>query len=295
MIPVTTTPTAVVADFWADFVEFLRQQLAARGHEVEPGATDQQLCIQFLNLLKRLIPPEPRRVLVSDVLACPEEVRAGFDLLKAKIFEGLDLTPHLSRRIGRHCNDPLLNDWGLHHLHLGINVDTEGFVEQGDLILLARFAPGVAYLIDIVRHRQWTNTDYMEILHRNWPASIERHRLYGVQVDATPTSDEVSVARRKRFNTLVRTKDGTVYAPPGGGISGAGSSMEVVRRLDWYRIQIKEWENIVREGASRFLEQAARRGSSPTLPLMFKLMIDREGRAIAVEPSQRLAWVLGEV
>ena len=59
--------------------------------------------------------------------------------MTAKIRKGEDLT-HLSKRItDLDYNDALLNDCGIHHLHLGIDVDDSGFDTRIGPLLFVHF------------------------------------------------------------------------------------------------------------------------------------------------------------
>lgn len=51
---------------------------------------------------------------------CPSELQFGLDLVMTNIEQGVDLGPYLSKKIADlDYDDDLLNDWGVHHLHLG--------------------------------------------------------------------------------------------------------------------------------------------------------------------------------
>lgn len=67
----------------------------------------------------------------------------------------------------------MLNDWGIYHLHLGTTIQSDGFVEQdNDELLFARITPTKFYLINVMKHGDWERKLIVEILHSNWPETI---------------------------------------------------------------------------------------------------------------------------
>jgi hypothetical protein len=96
-----------------------------------------------------------------------------------------DLTKYLSRRVStgfalplkpavkqlarlQHL-DLLLNDWGIHHLHISTAVAADGFVNRNDPLLFAMFEPEMAYLLDIGTHSSFVDQRLAEIAVENWP------------------------------------------------------------------------------------------------------------------------------
>ena len=142
----------------------------------------------YFNWLHRLVPARPRQIhrsrsLLANPLAADPVHRQGLDQLIEKIENGTDIAPHLSRGIlcGFKPKDPtkpkallkrpdldlLLNDWGIHHLHISTKLDKDGFVERRPShpprpLLFGIFRPDAAYLIDLMQHGDWTHTHLLE-------------------------------------------------------------------------------------------------------------------------------------
>jgi hypothetical protein len=142
-----------------------------------------------VNWSHRFIPPRPRRVHLSKVLqdnplVSDLEHRQALEALIEKIRTGAILTSHLSDRVlrGYEPADPskpkalskrkdldlLLNDWLIHHLHIGPTLKRSGFF-GGDLMLFAAFKPHDAYLIDLMGHGNWEHEHLIEVIVREWP------------------------------------------------------------------------------------------------------------------------------
>ncbi len=154
-----------------------------------------ELLAIYVNWLERLVPARPRQVhrskaLSENPLAVHPVNRPGFDQLIEKIKNGANILPHLSRGIlhgfkgpdstkpkalsKRRDLDLLLNDWGVHHLHIGTKLGPDGFVERKRSkppkpILFAVFRPNDAYLIDLMQHGNWAHEHLVEVMVREWP------------------------------------------------------------------------------------------------------------------------------
>lgn len=142
----------VSMDFHSDWIALLRERLEEAGYttgQEEEG----EICHLYFNAGKRMVPAQPRRIHLSREFRCPPDHATGLRFLEDKIRNGADLTPHLSRKILKlSYNDPILNDWGIHHFHLGLTHDAKGLIEGTPYILLARVTNDQFYMIDVVRH-----------------------------------------------------------------------------------------------------------------------------------------------
>src|SRR4051812_44833427 len=111
----------------ADFLEDLRAALAGRlrraKFKLSKKATAQAVCIAYFNLQKRYIHRKARPVLRSPKIlssAYPAWMFAALDRLAAISDSGGDLNRYQSDSLRKPTfHDALLNDWGIHHLHLG--------------------------------------------------------------------------------------------------------------------------------------------------------------------------------
>lgn len=140
------------------------------------------------NWRARQISVRPRTVHQSAEFAkspASEEHAEALEMICAKIEAGRDLAPHLSKSsrivihpgelddVAHHLRrdrDLLLAGWGVHHLHLGLENESEGsFVERTDDLLFVIFRPDDAYLLNIYPHQSWGRQDMVRIAIRNWP------------------------------------------------------------------------------------------------------------------------------
>ena len=141
-----------------------------------------------MNWRSRLIAPAPRGVLRStafDVNPLFKQRVRGISEIISDIEQGRELTRYLSRtvRVGfalprdprqkhlgrRQDLDLLLNDWGIHHLHVSTQVESDGFVRRDGPIIFAIFKPNLAYLIDIMKHGDWACEHMIRVIVDTWP------------------------------------------------------------------------------------------------------------------------------
>jgi hypothetical protein len=211
----------VEINFLADGSDFLRSQLQAIGYSASATESPEQVSLNYFNLLKRLIPSYPRQVLVSNKFSCPQELEMGLEIIKKKIRNGEDLRPHLSRKIENlDYNDALLNDWGIHHLHLGTSLNASGFITGTGPLVFARFDNERAFLINVMEHDNWSRQELIRILHENWPDSISSFRLDRIRkLTYVPSDTDIKDLRQAKIQTFVQLEEGVVYAPLGGSYS----------------------------------------------------------------------------
>lgn len=190
-------------NLYQDWVSLLRSELNKSGYQDKPYG-DKEVSQIYLNRQKRLISQKPREVLKSVTFQCPDKVKEGLNMVENAISKGQDLTPHLSENIrSPKYNDYLLNDWGIHHLHLGTTMRPNGFIKREGPLLFCRFDENTAYLISIQPHGSWTEQDMIRVLHKNWPESIAHFRLNDTAESTRSISDQdIKVSREKIQTTL---------------------------------------------------------------------------------------------
>jgi hypothetical protein len=217
------------------------------------------LLITYLAWIGRLIPRAPRVVHQSrEMLASPKtaEHAADLEILIAKIRNGEDLRPHLSKRVAtayvpeakaadmgnqqRADRDVLLAAWGLHHLHLSSELDTDGeWVKRGADLLIGAFDATNAYLVGIYPHGSWALKELMEIVVRNWPdAGLVLAPMSGTRLASPEPTDEERLELHNAGVTVLLEIDGVVYAPIGQ--TAAGTPMMVTRAVNDFMWHLRD-------------------------------------------------------
>ncbi len=250
------------------------------------------LLITYLNWRHRLISQQPRSIFRSKTLrANPLSFDPDYGVALERMCElikrGGDLKPHLSRRIktgyvgppggqlGKRSDlDLLLNDWGIHHLHLSTTLEPDGFVRRTKPVLIGAFERDNAYLIDILpNHHSWTREYIAHILIGNWPRSSFVREVKGVLgVNPAPSDNERGELRNAGINTGLLKHRGKFYEIGVGGLTSAGTATRntlaanaIMRSLASFR------EHLIRN-PSYIVDDLRRRGYDP--PLMPRLRLE---------------------
>jgi hypothetical protein len=221
------------------------------------------LLILYRNWMRRLIKPQPRSVRKSNAFQqnpIVAERSGALSTIVRDIEIGKDLTKYLSRDVkvgtqtpGKHRGrrrdlDLMLNDWGIHHLHISTQLEEDGFVERGGPLLFAVFKPSTAYVIDVMQHRNWTRDHVLHVIAKEWPNEglvyeIKSQVLPVMGVAHNYTDRERATLRKKHINAGFEV-GGKVFMPA-GGLSSAGTAIEAVVAVDKLLADLTVFENAV--------------------------------------------------
>jgi hypothetical protein len=253
----------LIADFRADLNSMARQYLDE--HAPEDMIADNEVLIRYFDSLRRWPVPQPRKLHIAHDFHCPDEVKVGWDVLRAKVTRGESILPHLSMRHSSLANlDGLLNDWGVHHLHLGTKPHAKDarYVRRTKRVLLALITEEDFYAINVLpSHGGWEAKDIIESLHRNWPCCLASYKIGGIRADDL---DDVSrrQLRRSNIGTFTCVSDGTTYGAIGGGVVSSGVSFIAVRRAAQALQEVKRLQTMVQNQIEKFLAYLRPRGYS---------------------------------
>ncbi|MFW9878097.1 MAG: hypothetical protein ACFFG0_33875 [Candidatus Thorarchaeota archaeon] len=210
-----------------DFKEILKAMISENSKRLKEMKYEQkikildnadELCLLHMNLNRRLIESKPRAILKSKEFNCPKELENNLRDLENRIIKGEDLTPFLSRKLKKlDFPDATLNEWGIYHLHLGGFKGPKRLSWGQNEILFAIFDENHFYFIQVLTHKDWTNKEIINIVHRNWPSLIARFKIRTNSFEKTSDSDR-ELWRKGGTNTPIIMDDGTTYFCPGGGM-----------------------------------------------------------------------------
>ncbi len=239
-------------------IEVARDLPKFRAREKELSALETGDLLEiYMNWKHRQVHPHPRRVWYSaelserirtnDGLYAPVEsqfrelvkiITNGEDLLSRKILspgivrKPYQLTPDCSHLNREDHLDLMLNEQGIHHLHLpGLER------KKGAPIVFAIFDASHAFLLDLARHDEYQTDRFARISYENWP---QRHFL-NMKVDhfMDGKGNEIDLndqqrtdARNDAINIGIKMADHTYLWPRAGGIMANGFAQAVVRRSD---------------------------------------------------------------
>jgi len=235
--------------FEEDIVQAIEQlvPVGVRGRDAIASMSATEAWDRYANWTSRLVEMMPRKVLVSRELesALPNiENKNAVRKVLQEIARGEDLRPRLSKLTmsfydetptsgqlhKRQDLDLLLNDWGIHHLHLG-EAQVGTFSNRSKNLLFVSFVGANAYVIDVLPHNDWVNERLLKVIAENWPGDdagviFEAKGIVGL-------AEPVAAASRRGLRgagvSVLFEYNGTVYLPRGGLTTG-GTSMHVGMR-----------------------------------------------------------------
>lgn len=244
-------------DLFSDWANLVRQNLSSQLFNVN-GINNDEISILHYTLKKRLIFNKPRKIHKSNVFTCPRNLQDGLELLENKIENGENLRPHQSRLLQDLENkDGLLFDWDIHHFHLGTVIESDGFIKRTGPLLYALIDENNVYFIDILNHGQWTNQNLLNIIHQNWPDTIDNFRIKDsnvVGLEHNAADEEINALRRANINVLIEVQPGVIYIGPGGGLVASGHSGAAVNSHLDNLTNLKDLENSIKADPEAFLQ-----------------------------------------
>lgn len=211
---------------------------------------------KYLYLKKRLISNTPRRVLYSKEFTCSKKLKKVVEEIKNKIENGIDINPYLSKKKNNiDFNDGLLNDWNIHHLHLGKDSGEE-FVERTKELLFVKFDKNNAYFINVYKHGAWAKQEMVRIIHNNWPESIKAFKLEGVKSTVSKFSDkDYSELRNAGISTIIQLDENISYLSLGMGYMSSGHNAEIVMLCNKYRNTLVMYEEYIQKNINYIAKQ----------------------------------------
>lgn len=291
--------SAVQADLFEDFADILRSELRKAG--VSGISSDPHVvCRRFENYHRRRVSVQPREVHRAQPFHFPseseiseQELRSRIDTVAKKAEKGRDLNPHLSRKLSDiSYNDGILNDWGIHHFHLGDKVESDGFIERTGELLYARVTDGHFYMIGVYGHDSFSDKDLIRVEHNNWPEVIEKFRLpEDIELLYSYDDDQIQQTRDAGVQVAVELDDGTVYMHPGGGYASTGEGIDDVLVANSLKKVFSQLESQLEKDAQDLIKDANKSGFDIEPPMNLKLKIDGT-RAFAVEMDSNAAFPL---
>ena len=214
-------------NLYDDWLNQLSTKLTREGYDVS-NMKKSELPYKYFNMLNKKLVQIPRQVLISkELYQSPyyNKYKKVINYLKSLIEKGEDISAYLSKKIDSiDYNDGLLNDWGIHHLHLSTEKESNSkFNKRTGELLFVRFQNTKAYFINIYKHNNWAKKEVIQIVHRNCEEDFRTFRLEGVLSLHSRIEDRnYQKLRNKNINVPIEVEEGVVYMGFGFGITTSG-------------------------------------------------------------------------
>ena len=267
------------ADFEADWTAQIKRRMTERWGTEVAQIKDRDVAAYYFESFRRSITKQSRDLRIADDFHCPSQEEAVWKALQHKIVGGGDLNPHLSARHRSLFNrDGMLAEWGVHHFHLGTELDPRNpnYVKRSGLLVFALVDEHVFYAINVHRHGEWELPSIVETLHRNWPEAISKYQLRGIRAEELQPQERRTL-RKNGLQAAVSTADGTIYGSIGGPISCAGVKFESRRNADIWAHQIRGLQSGLQDQLCRLMPTLEQRGYAGEAEIEAELTITKDG------------------
>ena len=263
-------------------------EIVRLGYSASNNEPINSISYKFFSIKQRRIEPRPRRVHESAEFTHPVDHSAGYSALKEKIQLGEDLSPHLSKSLlDEGYKDMLLNDWGIHHFHLGTAIDNTGFAQRTGPLLFAWVSEDEFFCIKVLLHGSWSQQELIQIIYKNWPQLIAANCIKTKHSSAYFLSDEdISKYRKLRIQTFIEIEPNVVCGITGGGYSAAGTSLKAQTQSMKYEQLVLNLECQVRENIDIYARLIAKEEFVSGKPLSLNLCVDSDGFYLTEAASQ---------
>jgi hypothetical protein len=198
--------------------------------------------LRWADFRLRYVEAYPRQVAFSNKFpksTLPPCAKEGLLKLIERFQKGADVNPYQGRGLtmrndtsgsARHARtDLLFADWGVLHFHLSDEAVPLGryYCKPSDYLALCLVGSDVAAIIDVIRHpdrRGFADPGVFETIARSWPGYVEQFRAKAAIGAGRVLSGAERTALREGGVSSFIELDGSVYFPPGGGITSASTA-----------------------------------------------------------------------
>lgn len=216
----------ICINLYGSIEDICKQQLVKAGFRL-PKKTPNGYLPLLLNMKKRIIEPRKRAVHFHSALSVPENNRSGFTTLINKMKLGHNINGYQSHHLERiDFHDDFLNDFGLHHFHLGETTQKTGkhkhYIERTGNTVFAKVDQNDIYLLGVFGHNSgekefiYSDEQLLRSLYNEWPYLLEKFRVRGVTGHAL-SPEERNTLRSKGANVITTLSDEIAIMSPGGG------------------------------------------------------------------------------
>ena len=211
-----------------------------------------ELIVNYFNEMNKLIKQNTTTVKISDEIKQNQYYIENIEIIEKikKNFEegdNLELNRRLSKKsIVAHDQDLLLNNWGIHHFHLGDNIQNN-FYQRTNELLFVKIENDSVYFLEIKEHNNFSSIDFLKIIHNNWSNIIENYMIKDmIDIQPKPNETEIMELWKNGIQIAVTFIDNNYnevsYLPINGGTNINNQSLSTIFLLtkinrDCYNIE----------------------------------------------------------
>ncbi|TGL19735.1 hypothetical protein EHQ47_16700 [Leptospira bourretii] len=162
------------------------------------------------------------------------------------------------------AQDGLLFEFGITHLHLGLEPDQKRpvLIKSTKEVVYCIFNDIEVYFLILAGHGLWADIALLELVQSEFPNLLKRWEYNGSSGFKKPLDPKKRLEFRKAgVNTLIEV-NGKSYFPLGGGINSAGTSSQSIMKADQMFQHYKDIEaqlkNTIKENSQKIQEENKR-------------------------------------
>jgi hypothetical protein len=291
-------------DFIKDLEIIAEDMLVHYGVDYSTTASGEDIIRMYLNVWFKLIEQQPRQVIKSSKLQnriFDYDTQKGLIEIENKFLQGDNLNQHLSKMVLNDGEYPdyLFFDWGIYHLHLGVQPDTDDyrFVERTGNVLFLIITNDKAYFIDVRLHGKsepaaFVRKDLLQIVADEWSWLLDRYRLPDVNDIENEINhpEQIKKMRKSGINTIHMINN-KAYVPPGGGLTTNEASIKVAREYNRLYYMAKNAMKYVTDNRAEVDQILLQYQEYNPEKANFHLCLGREGFYIVEQQTKALIYL----
>ena len=249
-----------------DWINIVESEIEQDGLVIPKGTNLNSKIIKYFTYLRKKAPKGPLNVIKSKEFNCEAEFLPAINEIERIFNAGGDYSPYLSKQVDQFRDDLMFNDWGILHLHLGTELESNGrYIQRTGPLLFVYFNENNVYFINVFPHSKWTNREVLQTIYDNWPEILKPFIMDGVK-DVKPdyTEEQHFRLRRSGLNALIPLTDNggdkIVIMAPGMGITASGDSLNDVRQYQQITKNFRLMEDEIRENIDSLQDDLKSKG-----------------------------------
>ena len=265
-----------------DYSEYCHRRLQAEFGAYSQGSYDPIYLYQRLKC--RIIEKKARAVSEANGLAIPNKYKIAYEEIINSVKAGSCLKKYQSRKLkSLHYDDDMLSHWGIQHLHLGQNLEQDGFVVRTRDLLFVHFSNSEAHVLGVFDHGAWCDLDLVQIMHDNWPEKMEAYKLNSNS--GVLTEEEHKTLRKKHANANVTVSDGTEYLCPGRGVTVNGAPLYAVLNTQNVIFMFNRAFELIENNIEKILSSDPEKRRSETITVGIEIIHDSNAIAYKIKET----------
>lgn len=265
-----------------DWVNMVESDIEQEGLVIPAGMNLDNKIIKYFTYLRKKAPKGPLNVIKSRKFHCDAEFLSAINEIERIFNSGDDYSPYLSKQVDKFRDDLMFNDWGILHLHLGTELESNGrYIQRTGPLLFVYFNKNNVYFINVYPHSKWTNREVLQTIYDNWPEVLKPFIMDGVK-DIKPeyTEEQHFRLRKCGYNASIPLVDNRgekiVIMAPGMGITKSGDSINDVRYYQSVCKSIRLIEEEIRENIDSLKDDIKSKGIAIPSVFNFELLDQNE-------------------